>query len=288
MKIAGSLALASCGMLAIAASPEPTAPGVGLSHVPIAVGNLSQAASDFERLGFALKTGRAHDDGIMNRHVKFTDGTEVELITATSATDALTGYYRRFLAAGDGAAFLSLYPDSMDDAAGRLAAAGLPVHRTGGYLDFPYEHALGYVFFAGLNQSPTDRPEHFAHANSAFTLEGVSLEGGSLAPEQQLFKALGLRPAACGDDPAPTSSCVQLSRRQWIRMSSLPRTPSARPIAGVTLAVRSLASVVDTLGRERIAFRRARGADWSGVVVEGPVAHGVRLEFREHSQAGRE
>jgi hypothetical protein len=149
-----------------------------------------------------------------------------------------------------------------------------------------YGHALGYVFFAGLNQSPTDRPEHFAHANSAFRLEGVWLEGQSLAAEAQLFAALGLKTSPCVDDPAPTSSCVPLARRQWIHLATTPKD-TGRRIAGLTVSVRSLTIVEDRLGRERIEFRQSRGGGWSSLIVNGSMAHGVRLEFREYSQAGR-
>jgi len=33
-------------------------------------------------MGCAIKPERSHPDGILNAHVKFTDGTEIELITA--------------------------------------------------------------------------------------------------------------------------------------------------------------------------------------------------------------
>jgi hypothetical protein len=286
VRLVVGLGLAACGFLSTLSPRAVEPPAIGLGHVPVAVADLNRAASDFERLGFALKVGRVHDDGIVNRHAKFIDGTEVELITAPAATDALTGYYRRFLADGDGAAFLSLYPESMDDAEQRLAAAGLPVHRGEGVLDFPYGHALGYVFFAGLNQSPTDRPEHFAHANSAFRLDGVWLEGQLLAAEAQLFAALGLKAGPCLDDPAPTSSCVPLAHHQWIHLAKTPAEVGRR-IAGLTVSVRSLTIVKDRLGRERIEFRQSRSGGWSSLVVNGSMAHGVRLEFREYSQAGR-
>jgi len=286
MRLVAVFVLAAYAMLSALSPRVAEPPAIGLSHVPVAVADLNRAASDFERLGFALKVGRVHDDGIVNRHAKFTDGTEVELITAPAATDAVTGYYRRFLAEGDGAALLSLYPESTDDAERRLTSAGLPVHRVGGVLDFPYGHALGYVFFAGLNQSPTDRPEHFAHANSAFRLEGVWLEGQSLAAEAQLFTALGLKAGPCADDPAATSSCVPLARHQWIHLATTP-TEVGRRIAGLTVSVRSLATVKDRLGRERIESRQGMGVGWSSLAVNSSMAHGVRLEFREHSQAGR-
>jgi len=62
------------------AAPEPVVRG--LDHVPLAVKDLEQAKADFEALGFALKPGRPHDNGLRNAHVKFPDGTEIELITA--------------------------------------------------------------------------------------------------------------------------------------------------------------------------------------------------------------
>jgi hypothetical protein len=80
----------------------------GLSHVPTAVKDLRQASEDFARLGFALKPGRPHANGIRNNHIKFRDGTELELITASRSVDSLTASYLRFLSRGDGPAFLSL------------------------------------------------------------------------------------------------------------------------------------------------------------------------------------
>ena len=100
--------VAICATWFSPAVPAEPAARVGISHVNIAVANLDGASADYARLGFALKEGRPHPDGIRNRHVKFPDGTEIELITAPEATDALTTHYRQLIGAGDGPAFLSL------------------------------------------------------------------------------------------------------------------------------------------------------------------------------------
>jgi catechol 2,3-dioxygenase-like lactoylglutathione lyase family enzyme len=63
---------------------------VGLDHIPIAVADLERAAERYRRLGFTLKPGRAHKNGIRNQHAKFADGTELELITAPEGRDSLT------------------------------------------------------------------------------------------------------------------------------------------------------------------------------------------------------
>ena len=62
----------------------------GLEHVNIAVADLEAASARYRDLGFSLKPGTPHTSGIRNEHAKFPDGTELELITAPAATDALT------------------------------------------------------------------------------------------------------------------------------------------------------------------------------------------------------
>jgi hypothetical protein len=54
-----------------------------------AVRDLAQAQADFAAPGFALKVGRAHANGLSNAHIKFADGTEIELIAAPLATTFL-------------------------------------------------------------------------------------------------------------------------------------------------------------------------------------------------------
>ena len=63
---------------------------LGLDHTPLAVADLDEAAERYRKLGFTLKPGRTHENGIQNRHVKFPDGTEIELISTSKARDTLT------------------------------------------------------------------------------------------------------------------------------------------------------------------------------------------------------
>ena len=188
MRIALVLGTVACAALAHAPRPAVT----GLDHVPIAVGDLARAADDYRALGFTLKPGRPHDDGIENQHVKFSDGTELELITAPEARDALTTTYRRHLEHGDGPAFLALFAPDLGLADARLNALKTGHARSGGAIDFAGEPALGYLFLGGRNKSPTDLPQHFAHANTAESLIRVWLAGDDLSRERRLLEGLGL------------------------------------------------------------------------------------------------
>ena len=277
--------LATCARSSSAVPAEPAA-RVGVSHVNIAVADLEGASADYARLGFALKDGRPHPDGIRNRHVKFRDGTEIELITAPGATDALTAHYRQLIESGDGPAFLSLDVEPPALAVERVTQAGLPASTTGGHVDFPFASPLGYVFFAGLNQSPTDRPEHFAHANGATSLVGVTLAGENLDQERALFRAFGLRESACAgadsDAGHPstgsgrTERCVVLHDGAVVRLRP-GAARGGRRIAALEVRVGEAATVTRLLESAHVPF--LGDASRARLTVDGEITHGVALTF---------
>jgi catechol 2,3-dioxygenase-like lactoylglutathione lyase family enzyme len=253
---------------------------VGLDHVPIAVSDLDAAAERFRALGFTLKPGTFHDDGIRNQHAKFPDGTELELITAPEARDALTSTYRRHLAQGDGPAFLALYAPDRGAVAARLDEAHLPYRRDRVTVDFQTPDPLAYIFFSGRNQSPTDRPEHFAHANTAESLIAVWL-AGDRARERALLRTLGVdivteRVRA----PEPMMADVaHLPEGDLVFLPADRAVVAGRPVVGATLRVRSLAAARQLL--DRTPWRSSIASGGRSAFVPPAVAHGLWLEFRE-------
>lgn len=197
----------------------------GLDHVPIAVNDLRAAATRFLQLGFTLKPGRPHDNGISNQHAKFSDGTELELITAPEATDDLTRKYREHLAQGDGPAFLALFaPERTKE-----------IERD--------EHELPpYMFFGPRNASPTDRPEYFQHANTAESLVAVWLAGSDLSKERAVFQLLGATlTEEVRDVPTPTHVTVaKFAEGQVVMLPADRQVVPGRPIVGVSVRVKSL------------------------------------------------
>ena len=109
------VALLAAGPLFAQTAPESCrAPGSGLTvdHVVIAVSDLEDTAADFRSLGFTIKPGRLHPNGLLNSHVKFVDGTSLELMSlAGEPTDPVAAAYADFLQAGDGGAFAAIEAD---------------------------------------------------------------------------------------------------------------------------------------------------------------------------------
>ena len=260
------IAAALLVLLAAPAIPAQVAPSanarpITLDHVVFAVNDLEAVAARFRSFGFALKPGRPHENGIRNEHVKFRDGTELELLTAPAARDELTTTYRRHLAAGDGPAFLAL-----------MARPAPP----------PEFDAPAYIFFGGRNASPTDRPEHFAHANTAESLVAVWLAGADLSRERALLARYG---SVTSDRPRRLlgfdATVMRVGDGGAVYL--LPANAGLhadRPIVGVTFRVRDLAAAARVLKQAGVAVQTS-GAE--SLLLAPGVTGGIWIELRGES-----
>ena len=260
---------------------------VGLDHIPIAVDNLSAAALRYRDLGFSLKPGRPHANGILNEHAKFADGSELELITAADATDALTTMYRRHLVQGDGPALLAFFAPNLDPVAQRLDSLKIIYRRAPPFIDV-LDTSLAYIFFGPRNHSPTDRPEHFTHANTAQSLIAVWLADNELGHERRLLKTLG---ATLSEEqvrlPEPVSATVaHLPEGDVVLLPGSRQLAPGRRIVGATVGVRSLDIAARVLERVPLSSppRRAASGTGASIFLSPDVAHGLWLELREPSR----
>jgi catechol 2,3-dioxygenase-like lactoylglutathione lyase family enzyme len=265
---------------------EETAGGptvVGLDHIPIAVADLDIAAERYRQLGFTLKPGRPHN-GIRNQHVKFRDGTEIELITASEARDSLATEYRQHLVAGDGPAFVALYAPEISALARRLDAAGQPYHRAGTLLSFPQADGLRYIFFGQRNRSPTDRAEHFSHPNGAEKLMAVWLASDDFTAERTLLSALGaswVEKEVRVPEPLRVTVAELPEGEVWLLPGSRQLVPGRR-IVGATVYTQDLAALNSILARTgRDVPPTVQTKRGKSVFLSPSITSGIWLEFRE-------
>ena len=113
-----------------------TGHGATARSLVIAVRDLEAAAARFAALGCRLKPGRLHPDNLLNEHLKFRDGSELELMT-------LAGAGAMFFVSGGGR---PQDPDSLvryaDDGFGRAAARARCRARNGRHRRGPRPGAL--------------------------------------------------------------------------------------------------------------------------------------------------
>ena len=207
-----------------------------LDHANIVVRDLEAAQREFEQLGFVIKTGRPHDNSIQNLHLKFLDGTELELITATEPRDSLAMRYLSLLEQGEGGAFFAMRADTI----GRLERS---VRRWN----------LRELFVTTFQQSPTDSAHHFQHPNTAYTLQAVWLAVDT--SDRANFTRFGLVPVAPDDTPQPRQGNSRAATFEGGSMLYLlPRVSTdtwATRIVGVTILVGNAAQAAELIGARR-------------------------------------
>jgi hypothetical protein len=267
-------------VVTLGATPAPPLV-TGLDHMPLAVGDLGRATVDFKALGFVLKPGRPHGDGIRNAHIKFPDHTEIELITAKAPADALAAEYAAFLAGGDGPAFWSLRAPDLAALTARLAALRLgPVERDG-IVTFAQAAFAHRLFFADSPASPTDKPGYYEHPNTAYHLQAIWLAGA--VEEARLAETFGARRTAarvCAPFARDAETLALPGGDVVITSAAAGRRPE-RAIIGATVLVRSLATARAILARNHVAARQVAGCGRPSLWIGPGDAHDMWLELRE-------
>jgi hypothetical protein len=267
--------LAATALLAWAAvghaaePPTPAGPSlVGLDHVPTVVADLDQASEDYRRIGFSLKPGRAHDDGLRNRHVKFRDGSGIELIAVPEApTDAITRAYSERLRQGEGPVYLSLHARETDALVAALDAAHIRFEQHDGLTTLA-DPRLAFLFFVQDNRSPTDLPVHFAHPNGAVAMTEVwlALDVAALESLRNLLVSLGaVEHTGTAEVPEKTAAHVfELQSGRVVVVPADRQRIAGREIIGARFSVPA---------------RRGRAGCRGDAVVQPALAHGLTLCF---------
>jgi len=283
--VAGTLGVVALG--ATHAAPGPEDIPWRLDHANVVVRNLAAARADFERLGFAFKAGRIHRNSIDNAHMKFPDGTELELITASEPRDALARRYVELLRSGEGGAFFAMRADSV---AGVLAALrrydpSLKADTVGSYIDIddPPGWNLPELFVMRYLTPPVDSAHHHAHPNGAYALRALWLKRDSA--DRADLSAFDLRPLAVNSAPLERPG-VRAARfaggSELYVLPAMPRDSGVTRIIGVTILVRDAARAAELL-QQRVhqPFTVRHSPRGRLVLVPPELTHGIWLELLE-------
>lgn len=267
------LAILLLSTLPRAQAQEPLVSGI--DHIPVVVTDLEKAQADFRAMGFAIKPGRFHADGIRNAHVKFPDGTEIELITAPRAVDELTSEYGTKMERGEGPVYFGLYAPAPGAVLARFQALRVDAQDNDGVFTFPPTSPLHPLFLGRRNKAPTDKPEHFAHQNSAVRLSALWVSDTSEL--RGLLKGLGV-------PLTPIGQCAVIGVSKGIR-AALPEgnlylVPSdATTVVAARVDVRRLDDLEASLKANGVPMKKDTACDGIAVWVPPSRAHGIWIEF---------
>lgn len=228
----------------------PSAPA--LDHAIVAVRDLEAASDSFRRAGFRIKAGRLHPNGLLNGHIKFPDGTELELMTVRGAAgDDMARRYAAIMAAGDVGAYVALSVADLAPVERHTAAAGLVTRRSSSgpwqFLSFADASPAVAVFFTAGNAPVADADSIFRHRPRVTALAEVWVEGG--AELGALLQRLGSVP--CGEVRGPDGRAGQRWALSRGTIVIVPHPGNARP--------RVLGAVLEAPGDESRTVRPLPG-----------------------------
>jgi hypothetical protein len=235
-------------LLAVPASAQQRV--LGIDRLPIVVKDIARARTEFEGLGFTVRSDRAHDADVETSYVKFRDGSALELVSPGASGPA---QYRDWLREGDGPIALGLY---------RPGSTNTPPPG---------------VFFGARTRSSTDMAEDFDHDNSAIGLSGVWLAGSpSEAKLANLPGAKAVDGAFCMPLGYGTKS-VQYKEGELLMLPEAAQTVPGRPIVAATITVANLDIAHGYFDGRRKRYRQVTGCGRQSLWIE---SRGLWLEFR--------
>jgi len=264
--------------------PETETSVLGMDHIPIVVKNLDSAAYAYKAMGFSLKTGRPHLNGIVNQHVKFSNGTELELIMAPEARDSLTAEYVNHVREGEGPLYFGLFTTNIAAVAGQLRAANQTYAGGKHIIVFPMNHPCHPLFFGTRNVSPTDKPEHFAHKNTAFALTKIWLAPDDLTEYKNLLRSLGIEMERQQVNFSSSHAIAQIARVKEGEIIFLPKSFQVVPghiVVGATVQVTNIETTRAMLTQSGLKIPNVIRAKDGGrsLCLSPDVTHGLWLEF---------
>ena len=177
-------------LVAVICSSAPAQFDQPLDHVTIAVRDLGNAQTFFrDSLGFTIKPGRLHNNGIINAHIKFPDGTALELLSVDTTSnrvkpDYLSGFYRGILDNNQawvvvftalkvkGKSWINNFKVRLEKMGYASEVADLGYARL---LSMPYANRGGFVFWIAYSSPVADDASYLNHRNRATGIKHVCL-----------------------------------------------------------------------------------------------------------------
>lgn len=156
---------------------------IRIDHAIVVVSDLEDAKKEYSDLGFHIKEGRLHKNGLLNAHIKFANQSSLELMTVIDTPeDAIAREYQKLLAEAQGGVYLALTGHHHDSLKVLLTGLGIAFIETNGklwsYLSFPSDSYLAHLFFIDYHIDPTSLDDSTDHSNQLNRIRSVALEGG--------------------------------------------------------------------------------------------------------------
>lgn len=170
-----------------------------IDHVISAFSNLDDASFEYSKMGFTLKKGHLHENGLVNAHIKLSNKTYYELISIQEKPkDSLASFYQQLINQGNGkGAFLSLtgIPTYSIESVLKNLDVKYQIDKTKSWniISFPQESDLSHIFFIDYISEIQEKTDTPIHQNNTEKIVQVVIQGSSKTIE--FFQNFGFKGA---------------------------------------------------------------------------------------------
>ena len=212
---------------------------IHIDGVIVAVSDANTATKAYTKMGFTVKPGRMHKNGLLNAHIKLPNKTSIELMSLVSKpTDDISRKYRNILKEGESGAYLTLSGSGAAEFSKKID--GIEHEKIRGrfwdYVIFPEGSGLEHIFLFHPHSEFKSEQRFYIHGNGAKKIDRVWIEGSDKVKD--LFIALNFR--YCGRVTHELRLTGELFRTSQGDIVVTKKTANGRPkILGVSIEMES-------------------------------------------------
>lgn len=163
---------------------------IRVDHIISVVADIEESIQDFEEIGFSVKRGTLHSNGLINAHIKFRNHSSFELMSLRGEPeDETASEYKALLEEKEGGVFIVLTGIKTDSLSSVLTVLGIEHNTIPGnlwnYITFPQSSSLAHFFIIEYLYVSNDSEDILNHKNGSEKVSKVYVEG-----DEQVLKFL--------------------------------------------------------------------------------------------------
>ena len=154
---------------------------IKVDHVIYVTENLDSTINRIQEIGFTIKKGRQHSNGILNARIKFENNSSLEFITINGTPkDDLAKEYQELITQKEGRVYIALTGIKLNLLSAKLQKSeiqhSIEVGKNWNYLTFPKGSNLALFFFIEYHTNFKSRPSLYKHKNGVTQINTIYLE----------------------------------------------------------------------------------------------------------------
>lgn len=157
---------------------------VRIDHVITLTPDLETTIQRYENMGFTIKHGTLHDNGLKNAHIKFSNSSAIEIMTVVGEPgNALAESYASLLIDQPGGVYVALTAPDQETIESQLRSIDIPYEVTPGklwtYITFPQPELAHFFFIFYVNPKGQDR-KYSVHSNGIEKISEIKVDGNKM------------------------------------------------------------------------------------------------------------